>query len=59
MTDGCVFVSIEGYSESFSLHKGFLRVGGFGLWKEKAEIVCLNCKLEVDTSSSDILAEDN
>lgn len=31
MTDECVFVSIEGYSESFSLHKGFLRVGGFGL----------------------------
>ena len=56
MTDGCV---IEGYSESFSLHEGFLRVGSFGLQKEKAEIVCLNCKLEVDTFSSDILAEDN
>jgi len=48
----------NGNSECSDLYGIFLRVGGSGLWKEKAEIVRLNCRLEVGTSSSDILAED-
>lgn len=52
-----VFVG-SGNSECFDLYVVFLSVGGSGIWKEKAEIVRLNCRLEVGTSSSDISAED-